>query len=253
MKMKKRIRQFLAWLVAICMTLGALELNMTAVAAESDDDSAYKYTFYDYESGKYTYWEKSPYLINAPWYPGGVFRDYAGLLYLYGDGESDVAAYCADLAQTFTNNWKYKRINLEDASYFDNEHAAKLRAVFSKDTVDEKEYRNYYWHDWSNEELAYAQSKVSGLTRAQALSATQIAIWYCCNGGEMKNTTITKDDVTKVAETFNAMLSLAGGAHVIYKYKGFNGGEIPLETEQDCNDYAKSSSNISALRNKIIF
>lgn len=189
MKMKKRIRQFLAWLVAICMTLGALELNMTAVAAESDDDSAYKYTLYKNQSDKYTYWEESPYLINAPWYEWG-FADYAGLLYLYGDdGNADVAAYCADLAQKISNNWKYKRVNLEDSSYFDGAHAAKLRGVFSKDTVNGTEYRNYYWYDWSDAELTYARSAsgISELTRAQALSATQIAVWYCCNGGEIKD------------------------------------------------------------------
>jgi len=95
-------------------------------------------------------------------------------------------AYCCD-AQTSISyqppNNRYRRINLEDASYYGEEAAAKVRAIV----------RSGYQHSWTDADLNAAAQKanvwlraqgketISGLTHAQALTATQLAIWLNAN------------------------------------------------------------------------
>lgn len=96
-------------------------------------------------------------------------------------------AYCCDLdvgieSQAPLNS--YKRVNLEDSTYFDEQTAKLIRGVF----------QHGYWYDWTEEELATAQAsanawltaqnmegQITELTYAQALSATQGAVWSLSN------------------------------------------------------------------------
>jgi len=95
-------------------------------------------------------------------------------------------AYCCD-AQTGISyrqpNNQYRRINLEDADYYDEKAAAKVRAIV----------RSGYQHSWTDADLGAAEQKanawlrakgmetISSLTHAQALTATQLAIWLNAN------------------------------------------------------------------------
>lgn len=95
--------------------------------------------------------------------------------------------YCCDYVthiQSEAPNNGYRRMNLEDSTYFDTEAAKKIRSVL----------QNGYWKDWTSTELAAAEGnanawlatttetrRISGLTGAEALAATQGAIWSISN------------------------------------------------------------------------
>lgn len=98
-----------------------------------------------------------------------------------GSEDSDRAAYCCDVKTTIRTEQQYKCINLEDADYFDADTAEKLRGILMAG----------YWYDWDSQDLtaaatavnqwAAAQGKegdLSGLTKDEAMTATQAAIWY---------------------------------------------------------------------------
>lgn len=106
-----------------------------------------------------------------------------------GDPELAVA-YCCDALTGIERNPphnQYRRINLEDASYYDVQTAEKVRAIV----------RSGYRYDWTDEELRAAQQranvwlnaqgeeKLENLTHAQAMTATQLAIWMCANSARM--------------------------------------------------------------------
>lgn len=97
------------------------------------------------------------------------------------------SAYCCDfvygISTTYPTNL-YKRINLEDSTYFrDPGIAAAIRGIFD----------HGYWYDWTGEDLAAAEqdandwyalekpedfhAPILGLTADEALTATQFAIW----------------------------------------------------------------------------
>ncbi len=99
-------------------------------------------------------------------------------------------AYCCDALTGIERDPphnQYRRINLEDASYYDAQTAAKVRAIV----------RSGYRHDWTDEELKAAQQKANAwlrtqgeevlenLTHAQAMTATQLAIWMSANSDRM--------------------------------------------------------------------
>jgi len=100
-------------------------------------------------------------------------------------------AYCCD-AQTGISRYQphnqYRRINLEDADYYDEETASRIRAIV----------RNGYRRDWTDDDLSAAQRKanawlaaqnmdaIENLTHAQAMTATQLAIWLNANSDRLK-------------------------------------------------------------------
>lgn len=111
------------------------------------------------------------------------------------------AAYCADFLYSAHAETTYKRLNLEDAGYFSAGAAAHIRGILN----------NGYWHDWTDADLLAAETAanswlsayqggtvfssdvfvpgdideavepISGLTRDEAITATQLAIWAFAN------------------------------------------------------------------------
>lgn len=102
------------------------------------------------------------------------------LFRLTGEAGSDITAYCADAAAGIQPGVRYRRINLEDSTYFNDLAAGKLRAVVQKsfpacqiETVQE------HANAWLRErELPEIQSLQSG----EAILAAQIAIWKLSGG-----------------------------------------------------------------------
>lgn len=99
-------------------------------------------------------------------------------------------AYCCDALtgiDRYPPHNQYRRINLEDASYYEAQTAGRVRAIV----------RSGYRHDWTDEELKAAQQKANAwlrtqgeetlenLTYAQAMTATQLAIWMSANSERM--------------------------------------------------------------------
>ncbi|MBR4019961.1 MAG: Cys-Gln thioester bond-forming surface protein [Firmicutes bacterium] len=116
------------------------------------------------------------------------------------DSTDHPAAYCSDFLYSIVSDSKYKRLNLEDATYYNQAAAQHIRSIME----------NGYWHDWTSEELKNAEAKanawmetydpasfetgaflpydaeeevekISDLTADEALMATQLAIWAFAN------------------------------------------------------------------------
>lgn len=154
------------------------------------------------EDGIYYYnglrWNTSPHYVE---YSGG--ETFTSIYWICGTDlgakvtTTDVApenypescvAYCCDYATHIENaapNNGYRRMNLEDSTYFDAEAAKKIRSVL----------QNGYWKGWTSAELIAAEQnanawlatttetrRISNLTGAEALAATQGAIWSVSNG-----------------------------------------------------------------------
>ena len=129
-------------------------------------------------------------------------------LKLLGASDSEAfGVYCSDLITDAKNGTTYVRTNLEDAlnedsatgsddtAYYTRENAARLRYILK-----------YGFHaGYSNEELnalaANARIEEGNLTRGEALSATQCAIWSLANPDNLKDIytgTIKPTDLTQI-------------------------------------------------------
>ena len=129
-------------------------------------------------------------------------------LKLLGASDSEAfGVYCCDLITDAKNGTTYVRTNLEDAlnedsatgsddtAYYTRENAARLRYILK-----------YGFHaGYSNEELnalaANARIEEGNLTRGEALSATQCAIWSLANPDNLKDIytgTIKPTDLTQI-------------------------------------------------------
>lgn len=85
-------------------------------------------------------------------------------------GELQIPTYCCDFESLVTVGTAYRRLNLEDASYFDEDEAAYIRGIFSYG----------YWDSGDEVELANTLG-ISDLTAAEAMAGTQLAIWNYAN------------------------------------------------------------------------
>ena len=99
-----------------------------------------------------------------------------------GTPYASIGAYCTDASVYTSDNAYYRRVNLEDCTYYDDETSGKIRAICLSSFP--------YIQDMSQVEaavnawLAATQTEytpVSGLTGAEALLATQAAIWTQAN------------------------------------------------------------------------
>ncbi len=95
--------------------------------------------------------------------------------YSYGDSNYDIL-YCCDVETAIKDAKYYKRVNLEDSNYYDDEAAARIRGILTNSypyvTVDEmKEALAANGFEYADE-----------LTRADIIAAVQSAVWTCANG-----------------------------------------------------------------------
>lgn len=77
--------------------------------------------------------------------------------------------YCADFEYNINSSTNYRKLNLEDSTYFDESEAQYIRGIL----------KYGYWVDWTEEDLA--ATGIAGLTAAEAMAATQLAIWHYAN------------------------------------------------------------------------
>jgi len=104
--------------------------------------------------------------------------------------------YCVDFMISAVGDHAYKRLNLEESTYFDSDLAPKIRGVVNQG----------YWVDWTEDAAGFVTDTVpadviddandwleeqgmeplSNLTANQALTATQVAIWSLANSEDYK-------------------------------------------------------------------
>lgn len=91
---------------------------------------------------------------------------------------STIEAYSVD-ADTELGDAKYRRMNLEDASYFGEADAQRIRAIVKNSvTAAPREQMKNDANQWLK---SCGLPEINNLTGAEALSATQYAIWSIAN------------------------------------------------------------------------
>ncbi len=95
-----------------------------------------------------------------------------GVLKLSGGTEGEKSAYCIDTDTYIVEGGRYARSNLEDATYFSDEQARQVRAIVL----------NAY--PFVSLETLSGKCGIGSLTKKQAITAAQLAIWRAANGSE---------------------------------------------------------------------
>lgn len=214
--MVKKLKRLFAMLLAVSMTMSLL--SVTAFAEEETDGEIqtptetevvdpyiYYYNSYDVNV--------SPHFIGSAGHWTMLFRlddENLGAINEADRQRVGAPAYCSDIDTALVRHLAYKRINLEDSSYYDDDAAASIRGIF--------EYG--YWpgwdlsaaveaaNDWLEDEnitvstgdqatdpetgdpivdengdpvMEVVQAEIKNMTNAEALTATQAAIWHFAN------------------------------------------------------------------------
>ena len=99
-----------------------------------------------------------------------------------GEGPyATIPVYCVDAITDGVPGYNYRRVNLEDAGYFSDEVAGRLRAIFlnSYPYITDMAALAAAVNAWD------ASAGVENLTESEAITATQIAIWDLANTAEV--------------------------------------------------------------------
>lgn len=153
------MKKFLVFVLVLCL--------LFTTAAYASNDNLY---VYQYNGGKYSPdYELEFQWIDADGNPyGGWYLTTAHIFQIEKDGLI-IPAYCADFEYTIDSSTNYRKMNLEDSTYFDESEAQYIRGIL----------KYGYWIDWTEEDLA--ATGIEGLTAAEAMAATQLAIWHYAN------------------------------------------------------------------------
>ena len=180
MNIKKKV----SLILILCMALMA-GMTQLAFAGTGDAETGYVYQ----HDVKKWYQNRSPHRYSHV--EKGVPHDgYAAATYrlLSGENNSTVnVTYCCDLLTSVEPGAYYKRVNLEEAGYYSAAAAKHIRAILKKG----------YWSEGAGKTRSITEleraSGARGLTNAEALLATQEAIWHYANSSEKGGARITKN------------------------------------------------------------
>lgn len=180
--MKHNTKRTLALILSVMVALTALSgMAITVSADEATPTNAYVLT-YEGENAK-------PYLYGSRYEFKHSYNDSAAgknSVWTYwncpeifnlvnSETGASIAAYCTDADTSTTSDTTYRRINLEDSSYYAPGAAPRLRSVIL----------NSFPHK-SVEEVAAAATAagytVTELAQGELISATQQAIWKLAHG-----------------------------------------------------------------------
>ncbi len=185
-------------LLVLCLVFSMLSVPAYA-ADEAADPYAYKYegTSVETSSHRFTFqWMRG----DTEWERVRNKNHAANIFRLAGpDGDTE-AAYCADFLISAVSGAEYKRINLEDSTYYSDAAARHIRGIMNEG----------YWYTWTSADLSEAEAAANawiaghepgsipadtplpgdaedavepilGLTADEALLATQLAVWAFAN------------------------------------------------------------------------
>ena len=218
--MKSKTKRALALVLAVILSLSALG---TAAFATEGEGPAYEYTdayvinYAKTDLGEYD--AQAPYLYASPhlgsmqirnldtgkmesWYTSQQVYNLINTTKLAAGGEgayASLGAYCVDACISARGGYAYRRVNLEDSTYFDDAAAARIRSIYLhsfpyiKSISDIEAAANA----WLAENLT-DYTPITGLTGAEVITATQYSIWQVANGDDVvgKRPYIMTDDYT---------------------------------------------------------
>ncbi|MBQ8663928.1 MAG: Cys-Gln thioester bond-forming surface protein [Eubacterium sp.] len=205
--MKKKMKQLLTIFLALTMTLTtpiiAMAENTKEPAYNSTDSYVINYARVDYD-----YDANAPYLYASPhmgsmgirnldtgemeyWITSQQIYNMINTTKLTAGGSgayASIPVYCTDACVSARDGYVYRRINLADSTYFDEATANHLRAIMLSSFPYIKDMRQIEaavnaWIDAEKPEAA----KISGLTGAEAITATQYTIWCVANADDIVN------------------------------------------------------------------
>jgi len=163
-------------------------LPVMGIAAEGDvyeETDSYRMYYSDRKDGKYILEYGSQYTTNLTYVTtdSTSYEEFTSTSTLYrGNTDEWLSAYCVDQITSVKGGSMYQRINLEDATYFSDEVACKLRSIMIKG-----------FPNVSTAELA-AASGLTDLTIGEAVHATQLALWQTSYGSSLKINSFTEFD-----------------------------------------------------------
>ncbi len=96
---------------------------------------------------------------------------------------ASIIAYCVDVRVDIDSDYMYRRINLEDSTYFDKEAAQKIRTIVNngitvKTAAEVQEAANQWL-------AANEMDELTEVTAEEVLAAAQFAIWATANENEI--------------------------------------------------------------------
>lgn len=207
MRTNTRKRIFTTVLAAAC---AISTWGNTAFAAETNEPTyertdAYVINYAKTDLGNYS--AQAPYLYASPhlgsmqirdldsgkmesWITSQQVYNLINTTKLEENGEgafASIEAYCTDACISAERGHAYQRTNLEDCTFYDDTAAGRIRAIFLHSFPYLKDISAIETeaNAWITANQADA-SGISGLTGAEAITATQIAIWSVANGEDVK-------------------------------------------------------------------
>ena len=126
-------------------------------------------------------------LGGTTWTPDGV--------YVPNQSNYEVA-YCCDVETMIVDATYYKRTNLENSGYYNEEHAAKIRAIVTNS------YPYVTLEAMKADLAANGYPYAAELTRNEVIAAVQTAIWACAN---------TNGEPMRYAKSYNVSDNLQWG------------------------------------------
>lgn len=189
----KRMKRIFASVLTLTMIMTGvmLQTSFADTSADNGPQGAYIYLHdpdvpYQYRSPhRYSYKEFG---VEHNYYAPAIYRLLSG-----AGGNVLSLGYCCDLqtaAQPEDNvNYYYRRVNLEDAGYYSAKNARQIRRVLSEGFWVEPEDADNPQTDLSAliqnvESRSGGEIDIDGLTSAEAMSATQAAVWYYSNAND---------------------------------------------------------------------
>lgn len=177
--MKRKIRKILCGLAAVILALTMWSGSGDNVYAEEgyQEKNPYVLNFGGHSGDIHVYAQFSPF-VPILTYDGEEVPGYSIIFGLYNEyeGKAFESLYCTDMPVDAIDNTNYRRINLSDSTYA-GKLANQLRGILL----------NTYPYI-SVDKLA-EKSGIDGLTRGEAITGSQIAIWKTAHGDnvEVKN------------------------------------------------------------------
>jgi len=180
--LSKKIRKAL---MAVLLLMMVCAVPSEAAAGEIVDVAEHEGYIYKY-STTYPFYHVSPHKFSYGYYQSGSAAMFTlikskDVAFEWEPSDGYDIAYCCDLSTETKDGTYYKRVNLENSSYFDAFTARKIRNVvvngYPNQTTAQIKTAANNWLKKTNSNKAFKGT----VDDAQAMTATQFAIWDLAN------------------------------------------------------------------------
>lgn len=149
---------------------------------------------------------------------------------------ASILTYCVDVRVDINSQYKYRRINLEDSSYFDVAASQRLRTIVNNGITSKtaKEVQDLV-NDWLKKN---GKDPISDVTAEEVLAAAQYSIWYVANENELKGTPTVYNRYG--SESWYGVWNHESAHDYIFSYD-VDGGKVSINSRLSESDTAKTN------------